>query len=114
RASLGPQRQPQDPVQPHRARGMASHQRFQRAQCSFDRTAYAPGGDRVTRPDRRMALDYVLITPARNEAAFIAKTLESVVAQTVLPKRWVVVSDGSTDGTDEIVTKYQPGREWLE
>ncbi len=61
-----------------------------------------------------MALEYVLITPARNEAAFIEKTLQSVVAQTVLPKRWVIVSDGSTDGTDEIVRKYQDGREWLE
>ncbi len=61
-----------------------------------------------------MPLDYVLITPARNEAAFIEKTLQSVVTQTVLPKRWVIVSDGSTDGTDEIVRKYQPGREWLE
>jgi glycosyltransferase involved in cell wall biosynthesis len=61
-----------------------------------------------------MALEYVLITPARNEAAFIEKTLQSVIAQTVLPKRWVIVSDGSTDGTDEIVRKYQEGREWLE
>jgi glycosyltransferase involved in cell wall biosynthesis len=61
-----------------------------------------------------MPLDYVLITPARNEAAFIEKTLQSVVAQTILPKRWVVVSDGSTDGTDELVQSYQAGRDWLE
>ncbi len=60
-----------------------------------------------------MPLDYVLITPARNEAAFIEKTILSVIAQTVLPKRWVIVSDGSTDGTDAIVEKYQPGRDWL-
>ena len=57
----------------------------------------------------RHALDYVLITPARNEAAFIERTMQSVIAQTILPKRWVIVSDGSTDGTDEIVRKYQPG-----
>ena len=61
-----------------------------------------------------MSLDYVLITPARNEAALIENTLQSMIAQTILPKRWVIVSDGSTDGTDEIVRKYQPGREWLE
>ena len=47
----------------------------------------------------------MLITPARNEAAFIELTIKSVVAQTVLPLKWVIVSDGSTDGTDEIVTK---------
>ena len=37
-----------------------------------------------------------------------------MVAQTVLPLRWVIVSDGSTDGTDDIVGRYQPGRPWLE
>ena len=61
-----------------------------------------------------MSLDYVLITPAHNEATFIEKTLQSVVAQTILPKRWIIVSDGSTDATDELVRKYQPGREWVE
>jgi glycosyltransferase involved in cell wall biosynthesis len=61
-----------------------------------------------------MPYEYVLITPARNEADFIEKTIQSVIAQTVLPKRWVIVSDGSTDGTDQIVEKYRPGREWLE
>lgn len=61
-----------------------------------------------------MSYEYVLITPARNEAEFIEKTIQSVIAQTVLPKRWIIVSDGSTDGTDQIVEKYRPGREWLE
>ncbi len=61
-----------------------------------------------------MALDYVLITPARNEADYIEKTLRSVVNQTHLPKRWVIVSDGSTDGTDELVGRFQEGRDWLE
>jgi poly-beta-1,6-N-acetyl-D-glucosamine synthase len=60
-----------------------------------------------------MALSYVLITPARNEADHIAKTLESVVAQTVLPLRWVIISDGSTDGTDAIVERFQAGRPWI-
>jgi glycosyltransferase involved in cell wall biosynthesis len=59
-------------------------------------------------------MEYVLITPARNEADLIENTLRSVVAQTHLPKRWVIVSDGSTDGTDELVRKYQAGRPWLE
>jgi poly-beta-1,6-N-acetyl-D-glucosamine synthase len=57
---------------------------------------------------------YVIITPARNEAQFIELTLKSVVAQTIRPMRWVIVSDGSTDGTDEIVTKYIPGNPWIE
>jgi poly-beta-1,6-N-acetyl-D-glucosamine synthase len=61
-----------------------------------------------------MTLRYVLITPARNEAAYIEKTIQSVIAQTVLPERWVIVSDGSTDGTDAIVQSYLDGRPWLE
>lgn len=49
---------------------------------------------------------YALVTPAKNEAAFIEKTLASVVKQTVKPVKWVVVSDGSTDETDAIVQRY--------
>src|SRR5579863_5135395 len=57
---------------------------------------------------------YVLITPARNEADFIELTIKSMVAQTVRPLKWVIVSDGSTDGTDEIVSKYIPENPWIE
>lgn len=49
---------------------------------------------------------YILITPARNEAAYIEKTIQSVISQTILPKKWVIVNDGSTDRTDEIVRQY--------
>jgi len=59
-------------------------------------------------------LPYVLITPARNEAQYIELTLKSVVSQTVLPLRWVIVSDGSTDGTDELVMKYANENCWIE
>jgi len=44
-------------------------------------------------------MKYVLITPAHNEERFITKTLDSMVAQTALPERWVIVDDGSTDHT---------------
>lgn len=49
---------------------------------------------------------YVLITPAKNEEAYIAKTLESVTKQIIKPIKWVIVSDGSIDKTDEIVESY--------
>jgi poly-beta-1,6-N-acetyl-D-glucosamine synthase len=57
---------------------------------------------------------YVLITPARNEAAFIEQTIESVVGQTARPAKWVIVNDGSTDGTDDIVRKYAAEYPWIE
>jgi len=59
-------------------------------------------------------LPYVLITPIRNEEAFIEKTIQSVIQQTVLPKKWVIVDDGSTDQTRAIVSRYLPGRSWME
>jgi cellulose synthase/poly-beta-1,6-N-acetylglucosamine synthase-like glycosyltransferase len=61
-----------------------------------------------------LPLRYALITPARNEAAVIAETIRSVVGQTVLPTRWVIVSDGSDDGTDDIVRKLAGGAAWIE
>jgi glycosyltransferase involved in cell wall biosynthesis len=57
---------------------------------------------------------YVLITPARNEEAFIEKTIESVIHQTVLPVKWVIVDDGSTDRTADIVSRYLVRHPWME
>jgi glycosyltransferase involved in cell wall biosynthesis len=52
------------------------------------------------------AATYLLVTAAYNEEKYIERTIKSVVAQTVPPLKWVIVSDGSTDRTDEIVLKY--------
>ncbi len=60
------------------------------------------------------SLRYVLITPARNEVAYIEGTIKSVIAQSIKPTRWVIVSDGSTDGTDEIVLRYAAEHPWIE
>jgi glycosyltransferase involved in cell wall biosynthesis len=57
---------------------------------------------------------YVLITPARNEERFIEKTIQSVVGQTVLPSKWVIVNDGSTDATASIVGRYLAKYDWME
>jgi len=57
---------------------------------------------------------YALITPARNEAQYIELTIKSVVAQTLRPVKWVIVNDGSTDTTAEIVAKYAAEHPWIE
>lgn len=57
---------------------------------------------------------YVVVTPARNEAQFIELTLKAMVEQTVRPLKWVIVSDGSTDATDEIVREYAADHGWIE
>ena len=53
-----------------------------------------------------MNVIYVLVTAARNEEAYIEKTIKAVISQTIRPKKWVIVSDGSTDRTDEIIKLY--------
>ena len=59
---------------------------------------------------RRVAV----VTAARNEAAKIARTIESVVAQEHRPDRWVIASDGSTDETDKIVASYCDQHPWIQ
>jgi len=68
----------------------------------------------VNHRERGGGLKYVLITTARNEVAYIEQTIMSVIGQTVLPLKWIIVSDGSTDGTDDMVKKYAVDREWIE
>jgi len=59
-------------------------------------------------------MKYALITPARNEEALIEKTLQSMVAQTVPPVRWVIVDDGSEDRTGELADQYAAQYPWIE
>jgi biofilm PGA synthesis N-glycosyltransferase PgaC len=56
---------------------------------------------------------YVLVTPAHNEQETIETTINSVVSQTIRPNEWVVVSDRSTDQTDEIVRRYMAGHDFI-
>jgi poly-beta-1,6-N-acetyl-D-glucosamine synthase len=56
---------------------------------------------------------YVLVTAAYNEEQNIEKAIRSVLAQTLLPLRWVIVSDGSVDRTDEIVQSYAAANDWI-
>lgn len=57
---------------------------------------------------------YLLVTPARNEAEFARRTLDSVVGQSVQPTRWLIVDDGSTDQTPEILAEYAAKHPWIE
>src|SRR6185295_8573420 len=67
-------------------------------------------------PDRRgaLAMPYVLISPCRDEADYMRETLDSVVAQSLRPAKWVIVDDGSTDDTPRILAEYARRHEWIE
>ena len=60
------------------------------------------------------SLTYVLLTAARNEATLIERTLSSVASQTIKPLRWIIVDDGSTDETNNIVHRYIAEHGWIE
>ncbi len=59
-------------------------------------------------------MKYVIITPAHNEEKFIEKTISSVIAQKARPLKWVIVNDGSTDRTREIIKKYLSQNDFIE
>ncbi len=56
---------------------------------------------------------YVVVTPVRDEARHIAQTIASMLAQTHRPQRWVIVDDGSTDETPQIISRMTQGQRWI-
>lgn len=56
---------------------------------------------------------YAVITPVRNEAEHIECTIESILQQTILPQHWVIVNDGSTDKTGEIIDEAADRHPWI-
>lgn len=58
-------------------------------------------------------MQYIIITPAKDEREFIEHTLRTVCAQTLIAKEWIIVNDGSTDNTAEIVRGYVQKHPWI-
>lgn len=61
-------------------------------------------------PDPRA---YVVVSPGRNEAEYMRRTLDSMVAQSLRPTLWVIVDDGSTDASPEILAEYAAQHDWI-
>ncbi len=57
--------------------------------------------------------DYILVTPAKNEEEVLEKCIESVASQFKLPSVWIIVDDGSDDGTPEIIQKAISRYQWI-
>jgi poly-beta-1,6-N-acetyl-D-glucosamine synthase len=60
-----------------------------------------------------MSPRYLLISPCRNESEFMRQTLDTVIAQSVRPALWVIVDDGSTDATPQILAEYAARHDWI-
>ena len=61
-----------------------------------------------------MSTDYLIISPCRDESDYMERTLDSIVKQTLLPKKWVIVDDGSTDSTPQILETYSRQYDFIE
>lgn len=57
--------------------------------------------------------NYVIVTPVRDEASYIASTIDSVKVQTHRPVHWVIVDDGSADCTPDILRAHTHGLSWI-
>jgi biofilm PGA synthesis N-glycosyltransferase PgaC len=57
---------------------------------------------------------YLLISPCRDEAKYMLETLDSVISQSIRPTKWVIVDDGSTDSTPQILAEYREKYDWIE
>jgi len=60
-----------------------------------------------------LKIDFVIVSVVRNEKKYIADTIQSIISQTVLPRKWIVINDGSTDGTDRIIKQYMEKYHWI-
>jgi poly-beta-1,6-N-acetyl-D-glucosamine synthase len=56
---------------------------------------------------------YIVISPVRDEEAYLRFTVESMLAQTIRPREWIIVNDGSTDGTGAIIDEYAAQHPWI-
>ena len=58
--------------------------------------------------------NYIVITPAKNEAGFIRSTINSMAKQSIKPQKWIIVDDGSSDGTYEIIREAEQDNSWIQ
>lgn len=56
---------------------------------------------------------YLLISPCRDEAQYMRQTLDTVVTQSIVPAKWIIVDDGSTDDTPRILAEYAEKYPWI-
>src|SRR5262245_30668386 len=89
---------------------MAPQRKKSKTFASDSPVVAAEGVDSAKSGHRR----YLLISACRDEAKYMRQTLDSVISQTIRPTRWVIVDDGSTDSTPQILAEYQERHDWIE
>jgi glycosyltransferase involved in cell wall biosynthesis len=89
---------------------MAEREKMGKTFASFS-SAVAETGMNLAKPKDPK---YLLISPCRDEAKYMRETLDSVIGQSIRPAKWVIVDDGSTDNTPQILAEYRAKHDWIE
>jgi poly-beta-1,6-N-acetyl-D-glucosamine synthase len=63
--------------------------------------------------DQNLTGNYVIVSPVKDEAAYLEKTIQGVIAQTLRPTRWILVDDGSCDASPQIIARYAEEYPWI-
>lgn len=58
-------------------------------------------------------INYIIISPVKDEENYIEVTIKSVIGQTIRPYRWLIVDDGSVDSSADIIGRYVTKYEWI-
>jgi poly-beta-1,6-N-acetyl-D-glucosamine synthase len=80
---------------------------------AYGRVPQALSGTDMNEGDQGKTVKYVVVTPVRDEARNIRATIDCVANQTIRPAEWVIVDDGSTDGTSEIIDNAAKEHGWI-
>ena len=57
---------------------------------------------------------FAIVTPVKDEINFFPKTVNSILSQEVKPQKWIIIDDGSEDGTTELIKKAEKENDWIE
>jgi poly-beta-1,6-N-acetyl-D-glucosamine synthase len=67
----------------------------------------------MTRVANIKDIKYVIVSPVRDEEQYLSQTIRSVMGQSIRPSEWVIVDDGSHDGTGRIIEEYAAKLPWI-
>jgi len=57
---------------------------------------------------------FAIVTPVKDEINYFPKTVKSILSQEVKPQKWIIIDDGSSDGTTEVIKKAEKENDWIE
>lgn len=63
---------------------------------------------------KNVGIKYAIVTPVKDEIKYFPKTVKSIIDQEIAPQKWIIINDGSTDGTENIIKQIENKYSWIE